>query len=374
MNINHVRMKAFIMLSNLKSFTRNKIRLGLRAICWRVDPEKSKFLRKVNPKMDGKLNEHAVKSNQFFGLYRIIGNELQYIHSKGQNTKNLEFIIENERDFRNCSKCWILNRISEKKNEEELARILKNNNCNYMVIEFNRDTLIKTRWNWSILDHDNFKSPYKFARLTASEQNCLFTEIYKNKNNYMMNVNGARNKAIEDGKNKYDWTLPCDGNCFFTEEAWNSLVQTTGKTRRSQIAYIPMKRVSENYDLLKGKDMGPKTDEPQIMFSKNSAIRFDTEYVYGRRDKVELLWRVGVRQGWIDDFWDQPRKNIGMVDSMPQKTGWVARLSRSGGKEKRSKEKFIQKPNKRERGELRNLGGLCCRLIKLWPVIFLTVL
>ena len=61
MNINHVRMKAFIMLSNLKSFTRNKIRLGLRAICWRVDPEKSKFLRKVNPKMDGKLNEHAVK-------------------------------------------------------------------------------------------------------------------------------------------------------------------------------------------------------------------------------------------------------------------------------------------------------------------------
>ena len=46
------------------------------------------------------------------------------------------------------------------------------------------------------------------------------------------------------------------------------------------------------------------------MFHRDAPLAFDESYPYGRRDKVELLWRLGVAgawDGWRDDPWDPPR-------------------------------------------------------------------
>jgi len=41
-------------------------------------------------------------------LCRIIGNDLVPRHSKGQSHANLSFILENEPDFENCEKLFIV--------------------------------------------------------------------------------------------------------------------------------------------------------------------------------------------------------------------------------------------------------------------------
>jgi hypothetical protein len=76
----------------------------------------------------------------------------------------------------------------------------------------------------------------------------------------------------------------------------------------------------------------PRADgEPQIIFHRDATLDFDEAYAYGRRDKVELLWRLGVRgpwDRWKDDPWDLPRSERSRAVSGEVGTGaWVVRLS-----------------------------------------------
>ena len=44
-------------------------------------------------------------------IIRILGNNLNSVHSDTQTYDNLKFTLENEYEFNNCDKIWILNRI-----------------------------------------------------------------------------------------------------------------------------------------------------------------------------------------------------------------------------------------------------------------------
>ena len=62
---------------------------------------------------------------------------------------------------------------------------------------------------------------------------------------------------------------------------------------------IGMERMHSNEDLFDPTFTADANEEPQIMFRNDAIERFDETMRYGRRPKVELLWRLGVAgPGW----------------------------------------------------------------------------
>ncbi|CEQ38852.1 SPOSA6832_00330 [Sporobolomyces salmonicolor] len=158
------------------------------------------------------------------------------------------------------------------------------------------------------------------ARLRALD----FT--YHEKNLYAMNNNGGRNFALQHGRSLPNarWILPLDGNSFFTPAAMYSIVKTLSIAGEgpaaSRYLVIPMARLLNNDDVRKNNSVSlvpldaveegasaaleseihhrpkaaPETpEEPQIGFRYDSTESFQEAMRYGRRSKLELLWRLG---------------------------------------------------------------------------------
>ncbi|GAA5965491.1 hypothetical protein JCM3765_003304 [Sporobolomyces pararoseus] len=158
------------------------------------------------------------------------------------------------------------------------------------------------------------------ARLRALD----FT--YHEKNLYAMNNNGGRNFALRHGRSLPNarWVLPLDGNSFFTPAAMYSIVKTLSIAGEgpsaSRYVVMPMARLLDNNDVRKNNSVAlvpldaveegtsaaaeseihhrpesaPDTpEEPQIGFRYDSTESFQEAMRYGRRSKLELLWRLG---------------------------------------------------------------------------------
>ncbi|GAA5922679.1 uncharacterized protein JCM15063_003388 [Sporobolomyces koalae] len=158
------------------------------------------------------------------------------------------------------------------------------------------------------------------ARLRALD----FT--YHEKNLYAMNNNGGRNFALQHGRSLPNarWILPLDGNSFFTPAAMYSIVKTLSiageGASASRYVVMPMARLLDNNDVRKNNSVAlvpldaveegtsaaaeseihhrpeaaPETpEEPQIGFRYDSTESFQEAMRYGRRSKLELLWRLG---------------------------------------------------------------------------------
>ncbi|PLW45335.1 hypothetical protein PCASD_03144 [Puccinia coronata f. sp. avenae] len=135
---------------------------------------------------------------------------------------------------------------------------------------------------------------------------------YHLKNLYAMNNNGGRNFALEHARSipEARWILPLDGNCFFTPASLYSLVTSL---RDSDLqpdppshVIIPMSRLLDNEQAVaqngpikfnksnrQGSLRPPTRDEPQIGFRFTSKEIYSPDMRYGRRSKLELLWRLG---------------------------------------------------------------------------------
>ena len=96
-----------------------------------------------------------------------------------------------------------------------------------------------------------------------------------------------------------------------------------------------MCRILDNSALLSDDFFAEPVEEPQIIFRNDSELFFDERFCYGRRPKVELLWRLGVPGKWDsfprDDNWDIERPTA-ITEKIWSEAGWVARLY-SGNKE-----------------------------------------
>jgi hypothetical protein len=94
---------------------------------------------------------------------------------------------------------------------------------------------------------------------------------------------------------------------------------------------VPMARILDNADLLRDKANIVAKDEPQLIFHRNAREIFNPEIPYGRRPKIELLSRLGVRgpwDRWSADPWDlKPGATSPDRYLFNDKAGWVARLS-----------------------------------------------
>ena len=66
-------------------------------------------------------------------LYRIIGNDIEPRHRRGQSRRNIEFILDNEPDLPKCEKRWVVNRIVDQSEERAICDLLEAHGQPYPV-------------------------------------------------------------------------------------------------------------------------------------------------------------------------------------------------------------------------------------------------
>lgn len=265
-----------------------------------------------------------------FVLYRIIGNDLYPRHRKGQSRDNLRFILENEPEFAHCEKRFVVNRIVDADEERQIIEMLERACRPYLHIPFDRDEYSRIGW-----DAEGIPVQYSpvgdfFARLAEPYQDRAVTRLYRHKNNYVMNNNGARNAALRDGRGRAKWVLPWDGNCFITAQAWEEVLEGVKAHPEAPYHIVPMARINDNAELLQPDFRPPALEEPQVLFRQDAALEFDEQHPYGRRPKVELLWRLGVPGGWDSwpiEPWDLPFPQYAADAGKWVTSGWVVRLA-----------------------------------------------
>ena len=265
-----------------------------------------------------------------FILYRIIGNDLYPRHDEGQSLANLEFILQHEPELEGCEKRWIFNRIRQPERLQRLIDLLVAHGYGYDVIPFDADTFADVPWDWGVLPSPGFLASDAYVRSLSHQRQAWELALYRNKNNYLMNNNGARNRALELGRSRgANWILPWDGNCFVTALAWRQLRAAVMERSQARYFHVPMLRIGDNAQLLDPDFAAEPRDEPQLIFARDATEQFSAAFPYGRRPKVELFWRLGLAgpwDAWPDEPWDQPRRPpLKPAPACPQ-AGWVARL------------------------------------------------
>ncbi|CAG8731062.1 19823_t:CDS:2 [Cetraspora pellucida] len=179
--------------------------------------------------------------------------------------------------------------------------------------------------------HSNeFMNLSKVSKLRAIDY------TYHEKNLYAINNNGGRNAALAHGKSQHNvsWILPFDGNCFLTPNAFADIRSHLYKWgEKYKYFIVPMARLINNSQLLNGSDTRPITpEEPQIIFRHDSNKTFNGNMRYGRRPKLDMLWRLGVPTtsrnfNRTSAPWESHHDSYKFIESDQYKTiGWVFRL------------------------------------------------
>jgi Alginate lyase len=263
-----------------------------------------------------------------FFLCRIIGNDLVPRHALGQSRTNIEFILTHEPDFEGVEKHWIINRIQNADEEARLIDLLESRGQAFTIIPFDESEYLRAAINCEFLPNYSTASfPHPFA--PERRWKTIDAALRREKNLYAINNNGARNLALAIGKSRARWVLPWDGNAFLTERAWQQIANEVRRLPSCQYFTVPMARIVDNLALLDTALKPEAAEEPQLIFRNDAALSFDERFPYGRRPKVELLWRLGVAGPWDTynpDPTDFPRPARIFGGKVPQ-AGWVARLS-----------------------------------------------
>lgn len=252
-------------------------------------------------------------------LVRIIGNDLPPRHEPGQTLKNLRFILDHESELQQCSKRWILNRIADPRAEAAIAALLDERRQAHARIEFRPEEFARLRAETVRRPADDL-GPEAAGRLKLRAE--------RPRLDYAIPINRARNLALRESD--ADWTLPFDGNCFVTAAAWADIREGILAHPAWRYVVVPMARVTSGDDILAPGFRPAAEGEPQVAFRRDAPLAFDEAYSYGRRDKVELLWRLGLPgpwDRWKDDPWDLPRTRRAAAKGEVGTAGRVIRLS-----------------------------------------------
>jgi len=264
-------------------------------------------------------------------LYRILGNDLPPRYSAGQTLANLRFTLEHEEELPGLEKRWLLNRIVDPQVQEELQRTIEAAGQRCDLIPFRAEEYRQAWTGLGATPPECHPWSETFQELSPLEQARIADYIGRAKNLYLMNNNGARNRALELGFADAEWVLPWDGGCFLPAWAWPEL---QAAMQRSDLRYvcIPMHRLTDLNQLPSAADQDQlSVVEPQLAFARQAAIRFDEQLRYGSGPKWQVLQRIGLpgpwqeSQGWLP--WE-------VVDTSPApdagawlEAGLVLRLS-----------------------------------------------
>lgn len=264
-------------------------------------------------------------------LYRILGNDLPPRYSPGQTLANLRFTLENEQELPGLEKRWLLNRIVCPDTLAALQGTIRAAGQRFDVIPFEEEAY---RQVWTDLG----KTPPEchpwstdYQQLPRLMQLRISDYIARFKNQYLMNNNGARNRAIALGLADAEWVLPWDGGCFLPAWAWEK-IQAVMVSAQVHYLCVPMHRLADNASMPRPEDRDAVDwDEPQVGFSQQAQLHFDESLRYGSMPKALLLRRMGLpgpwqhsEEGWLP--WEYPELTPAADAGAFQLCGLVMRL------------------------------------------------
>jgi hypothetical protein len=264
-----------------------------------------------------------------FVLYRIIGNDLPPRHRIGMSRANVEFILRHEPALTDCDKRWVVNRIIDPAEEQAIIALLERHRQSYVHLPFAIEEYARIGWDLDCFVNTRFMLEPPATDLTPERPILREVRTRHGKNAYVMNNNGARNTALRAGRGVAKWILPWDGNCFVTEAAWAEI--RAGIEAQPYLKYfvVPMARTATNGDLLSPGYRPQEFDEPQVLFRRDAREEFDPAYVYGRRPKIALFWRLGIPgpwDAWRTAPWDPHKPGLSPEAHQFATCGWVSRL------------------------------------------------
>lgn len=199
-----------------------------------------------------------------YSIFRILGNETPPRDDPNARLRTLEFILDNETEFPNTIKCWIINCIHDKERRELICKMLSDRNMHYIVVPFFREKYLK-----------------------AKNRSDKVVQV--------ISINRARNIAISHGILISNFTFVLDGDCFFSQNLWKKTCQDIEKdqvvNKNRKYYSIPMSRTTFDHVLASDKPM--LLAEPQIVFRNDSNLRFDESIPFGKADKLNLLYKLG---------------------------------------------------------------------------------
>lgn len=250
-------------------------------------------------------------------------------HSLGQTACNVKFILDHEEQFENCTKYWLVNRIWDANERRRIVDLLVERGQSFQEIPFEY-------CRYGSFENDPVANAQRGldgaiqSTIPGNRAHIVEMAARRSKNIYAINNNGARNLALEIGRQQARWILPWDGNAFLTPEGWRQLREGLRRGRRYHYLTVPMARITDNSEILEDGFAPVAAEEPQIVFRADAPLRYDERMAYGRRPKVELLWRLGVAGPW-DKFKTDPTDLPRPARAAPWRAcgsaGWVARLS-----------------------------------------------
>lgn len=193
-------------------------------------------------------------------ITRIVGNDLPPRHGPNQQLNNLAFILENEQEFEDAFKLWIINRIITPSAQEALIKKLEQYNQSYHVIPFSLDQ-------------------YDFS---WGEQRKI---------TYIIQINAARNFALSKSREIANYCALLDGSIFINQQGWSDLIKKS-QTNAAPLYKIYTHRLKQkNEEVFTFKAQLYKREEPMIFVELDQPICFNESQPYGQRDKIELLNR-----------------------------------------------------------------------------------
>lgn len=241
-----------------------------------------------------------------FALARILGSDHFPRHSSSQTLTNLLFTLENEPEFPGCKKFFVVNRIFDKSAEKAILDLLISRDLTYVHIPFNPSEYAATDWDTTPFGGDKYFSSTEFEAMKPKLMERARCFAAAPKIRYAMNVNGARNAALEMGASLAEWVVALDGNCVFTQGAFELLRKSASSYPYVPYLVVPMKRLIDNEEFFRFGGSQPSKEEQQIAIHRFALERYDERLPYGFRDKAELFIRLGIPgpwQRWGNPFW-----------------------------------------------------------------------
>jgi len=273
--------------------------------------------------------QHNPRFTAEFALIRILGNSLPPRHAENEMLEHLAFILDNEPELDNCEKIWVLNRIANPALQQRCAALITRAGYRVIQLPFDLDDYAKCFSDMSgvdvrLLGKINEDDPKQFTAASFALEWKL-----RHKSLYAINLNQARNMALNLGRGFAKWTLPWDAACFVTAQAWDEVQELAASKVDSRYLVVPMARVKD-FRSLRYAGFRPNIfTEPQLIFRHDSQSFFDERLRYGNGDKAELLVRLGVPgpwQQWRFAGWDSHQPLPCPERGLFAQGGWVARL------------------------------------------------
>ncbi|KAF7726973.1 hypothetical protein EC973_008168 [Apophysomyces ossiformis] len=265
-------------------------------------------------------------------LYRIIGNDLPPRHKEGQTLSNLRFILEHEPQFPNTRKLFVLNRIADAANEATIINLLNKYQMEYLRIPFIEDDYKQIDFRLEDFPEPDFLHSNHYRRYSKMAKLRVLDYMYHDKNLYAINNNGGRNTALYHGRSISNarWIMPFDGNCYLSSRGFKEIMKQLNK-HGSETKYfiVPMARLLNNTELLHIDERPSAPEEPQIIFRFDAMEEYNVNMRYGRRSKLELLWRLGAlenRRLKPVVSWEQLERPYSRDKGNFRTVGWVFRL------------------------------------------------